>query len=153
MLENSEVQAPNTQIPQTQPQQAESPLTGIKPRLTDIVNCLIEYKQKFINRSTLKSGDPADLNNIVPLLKERCNIIKAFMTPPRIRPPRLNSEDADDFEDCLDCLTIALKPWDSDLSILCPEFCDKIFEGFNQNSKKILDEIDLYCPVDGSDEI
>lgn len=151
MLENSEdilKQVPLTQVPKESQntQTSQNTVTGIKSRLTLIVNCLIDYKKKFITKTTLRTPVSADLNNVIRDLKERCNRIKAFMIPPRIRPPRSNDED---FEACLDCLAEALKPWDSDLSILCPEFCDKIFEDFNHNSQKILDEIDLYCPVDG----
>jgi hypothetical protein len=130
------------------PESPESPLTGIKPRLTAVVACLIDYKAILINKNTINITTPADLtNNTMPLLKQRCGIIKDFI----IRRERHASEDSD-LNACLDCLENALTPWDMDLSILCPEFCDKIFEGFNLSKEKILDEIDLYCPVPSSTE-
>jgi len=123
----------------------ESQLTGIKERLTAVVACLIDYKAKLINKNTINTTTPADLNNnIIPLLNQSCKIIKDFM----IRHERPLTQDPD-LNACLDCLEKALSPWDMDMSILCPEFCDKIFEGFNLNKEKILDEIDLYCPLDG----
>lgn len=118
----------------------------VMQRLTDLVKCLFIYKASVINNDTLYTTSPNDLNEkIMPYLKSKCNIIKAFMTPPRVRPP-ISNDTA--FEECLECLENILKPWNSDMSILCPEFCDKIFDDLNQNPKKILDQIDLYCPVD-----
>jgi len=126
--------------------QAEDP--EIRQRLTDLVICLFKYKSFVINNDTLYTTTPDDLNKkIMPYLKNKCNIIKAFITPPRIRPP-ISKDNA--FEECLDCLEVALKPWNPDMSILCPQFCDKIFDDLNQNSNKILDQIELYCPnLDG----
>ena len=122
--------------------------TGIKERLTSVVLCLIEYKAKLINKMTINMTTPADLlNNTMPILKQRCELIKDFI----IRHERPSIQD-DDFNACLDCLEKALNPWDMDMSILCPEFCDKIFDGFNRNADKIhiIKEIDLYCPrIDG----
>ena len=117
----------------------------IKKRLTDVVSCLIDYKAKLINKNTINITTPADLtNNTMPLLKERCAIIKDFI----IRRDRPQTNDSD-LNACLDCLTEALNPWNPDMSILCPEFCDKIFQGFNLNPDKIqiIKEIDLYCPI------
>ena len=126
-------------------QSPQSPLTGIKQRLTAVVECLIDYKAKLINTNTINITTPADLtNNTMPLMKQRCAIIKEFM----IRHDRPSIQD-NDLKACLDCLESALSPWDMDMSILCPEFCDKIFDGFNLNKEKILNEIELYCPVDG----
>lgn len=117
----------------------------IRQRLTAVVQCLIDYKAILINKNTLNITVPADLqNNTRPLLTQSCNIIKDFM----IRHERPSEEDAE-LKACLDCLDKALSPWNPDMSILCPEFCDKIFDGFNLNKEKILNEIDLYCPVDG----
>lgn len=126
------------------PQSPQSPLTGIKQRLTAVVECLIDYKAKLID-TTLKTGIPADLkNNTMPLMKQRCAIIKEFM----IRHERPSIQD-EDLNACLECIERALTPWDMDMSILCPAFCDMIFDGFNLNKEKILNEIELYCPVDG----
>lgn len=123
----------------------------VRQRLTDLVKCLFTYKAFVINNDTLYTTTPNDLNEkILPYLKNKCNIIKAFMIPPRIRPPRSDDEA---FEECLDCLEKVLKPWNPDMSILCPQFCDKIFEDFNQNSNKALEQIELYCPkLDGVPE-
>ena len=130
-------------------QSTQSPLTGINKRLTDVVSCIIDYKSKLISRNTINITTPADLtNNIMPLLKERCAIIKEFM----LRRERPQSNDSE-LNACLDCLEKALTPWDMDLSILCPEFCDKIFEDFNLNKEKIIDQIELYCPVDGVSDV
>ena len=117
----------------------------IKQSLTAVVECLIDYKEILISKNTLTTRIPADLqNNMRPLLKEHCAIIKDFM----IRRERPSIQDAD-LKACLDCLEKALTPWNPDMSILCPEFCDKIFDGFNLNPKKIqiIKEIDLYCPI------
>ena len=119
--------------------------TGIKERLTAVVLCLMEYKAKIINKMTINITTPADLlNDTMPLLSKRCELIKEFM----LRHERPLSED-NDFNDCLDCLEKALTPWDMDMSILCPEFCERIFEGFNQNPDKIeiIKDIDFYCPI------
>lgn len=117
--------------------------TGIKQRLTAVVECLIDYKANLINKMTINITTPADLmNNTMPLLKQRCGIIKDFM----IRRERPSNEDSE-MKACLDCLENALNPWDMDMSILCPDFCEKIFEGFNLNKEKVLAEIELYCPV------
>ena len=126
------------------PQSPQSPLTGIKQRLTAVVECLIDYKAELIG-TTLKTGIPADLkNNTMPLMKQRCAIIKESM----IRHERPSIQDKE-LNECLDCIERALTPWDMDMSILCPAFCDMIFDGFNLNKEKILNEIELYCPVDG----
>jgi hypothetical protein len=127
--------------------------SDIKKRLTAVVECLIEYKSKLINKNTINITTPADLTtNTMPVLKQSCAIIKDFM----IRHERPSIQDAD-LKACLDCLETALTPWDMDMSILCPEFCEKIFQGFNLNPDKIqiIKEIDLYCPrIDGvPDEI
>jgi hypothetical protein len=126
--------------------EAEDP--DIRQRLTAVVSCLIDYKATLINKNTINITTPADLiNNTMPLLKERCGTIKDFI----IRRDRPQMNDSD-LNVCLDCLEKALSPWDMDLSILCPEFCDKIFQGFNLNPDKIqiIKEIDLYCPrIDG----
>ena len=119
-------------------------ITGIKQRLTAVVKCLIDYKAKLID-TTLNTGIPADLNNnTTPLMKQRCDMIKDFM----IRKERPSIQD-NDLKACLDCIETALTPWDMDMSILCPAFCDKIFDGFNRNADKIhiTKEIDLYCPI------
>jgi hypothetical protein len=127
--------------------------SDIKKRLTAVVECLIDYKSKLINKNTLNTTIPADLtNNTMPVLKQSCAIIKDFM----IRHERPSIQDSD-LKACLDCIEIALNPWNPDMSILCPEFCEKIFQGFNLNADKIqiIKEIDLYCPrIDGlPDEI
>lgn len=120
----------------------------IRQRLIAVVECLIDYKAILINKNTINITTPADLNNnTMPLIKQRCDMIKDFM----IRHERPSIQD-DDLKACLDCIELALKPWNPDMSILCPEFCDKIFEGFNLNPDKIqiIKEIDLYCPrIDG----
>lgn len=116
----------------------------IKKRLTAVVECLIKYKAKLID-TTLNITTPADLNNNTkPLMKKRCDMIKDFM----IRHERPSIQD-DDLKGCVDCIETALTPWNMDMSILCPEFCDKIFDGFNRNADKIhiIKEIDLYCPI------
>ena len=116
----------------------------IKQRLTAVVECLIDYKGLLIDKNTINITTPSDLKNIIPVFKEKCNIIKDFM----LRHERPLTQDSA-LNACLDCIERALTPWDMDMSILCPEFCEKVFEGFNQNEDKIriIKEIEFYCPV------
>jgi|LauGreDrversion4_1035100.scaffolds.fasta_scaffold186301_2 hypothetical protein len=114
--------------------------SNLKVRLTNILECLIKYKKALINKYTLTSQKPSILNNLSPFLKQQCADITQYM---------LNREmpenPSKDLSECLDCLKLALDPWNSDLSILAPHLCEIVLVNseMNLNVEKI---IETYLP-------
>jgi len=114
--------------------------SNLKVRLTNILECLIKYKKALINTYTLTSQKPSILNQLSPFLKEQCADITQYM---------LNREmpenPSKDLSECLECLKVALEPWDSDLSILSPHLCEMVLinSEMNLNVEKI---IETYLP-------
>jgi hypothetical protein len=123
----------------------------LRTRATKALKCLLEYKRSLINKNTLLSQNPSDLeNNVKPELNEMCSTLTNFMIH-RSRP--LYSDD--DLEKCMRCLEEALNPWDMDLSILAPKWCEMIFKSSEFNlSDDIIEEILNISlpPIDGQDE-
>jgi hypothetical protein len=122
-----------------------------RTRATEVLKCLLEYKRTLINKNTLLSQNPSDLeNNVKPELNEMCSTLTKFMIY-RSRP--LYSDD--DLQTCMLCLEAALNPWDMDLSILAPKWCEMIFKSteFNLSDDIITEIINISIPpVDGQDE-
>ena len=122
-----------------------------RTRATKVLKCLLEYKRIFINKNTLLSQNPADLENTVkPELNRICLTLTNYMMH-RSRP--LYSDD--DLEKCMLFLDGALNPWDMDLSILGPKWCEMIFKSseFNLSDDIIPEIINISIPpVDGQDE-
>lgn len=123
--------------------------SSLKLRLTNILNCLIKYKRALINTYTLTSQKPSILNELSPFLREQCADITQFM---------LNREmpvkPSKDLSECLDCLKVALEPWNSDISILAPHLCEMVLIKSEMNiSDSMIDTIiETYLPdpsVDG----
>jgi hypothetical protein len=114
--------------------------SNLKVRLTNILECLIKYKKALINTYTLTSQKPSILNQLSPFLKQQCADITQYM---------LNREmpenPSKDLSECLECLKVALEPWDSDLSILSPHLCEMVLinSEMNLNVEKI---IETYLP-------
>lgn len=117
--------------------------SNLKVRLTNILECLIKYKKALINTYTLTSQKPSILNELSPFIRKQCGIIKDYMVR-RDYPQNLKEIDKDLIE-CLDCLKIALEPWDSDVSILAPHLCEMVLVNseMNLNVEKV---IDTYLP-------
>jgi hypothetical protein len=59
-------------------------------------------------------------------------------------PENLTEKDKD-LAECLDCLKVALEPWDSDVSILAPHLCEMVLVNseMDLNVEKI---IQAYLP-------
>jgi len=121
----------------------------LEERLTNIVECLIKYKRALINTYTLTSQKPSILNQLSPFLKQQCSLLTQYMLT-RERPTNISEKDKDLIE-CLNCLEVALEPWNSDISILAPYLCEMVLVNseMNLNVGKI---IQTYLPdpeVDG----
>ena len=116
----------------------------IRQRLRSVLLCLIQYKKIFIQKYTLSTQDPNALNTVKTVMRRQCGILIEFMKTRNLP----NNPDAD-LSQCLDCLKVALEPWDMDLSVLCPNFCEMIFinSEFNLSENIIDDILENYCPT------
>jgi hypothetical protein len=114
--------------------------SNLETRLTNILNCLIQYKKSLINTYTLTSQKPSILNELSPFLRNQCAIITDYMLN-----REMPANPSKDLSECLECLKIALDPWDSDLSILAPHLCEMVLVNseMNLNVEKI---IQTYLP-------
>jgi hypothetical protein len=98
--------------------------SNLETRLRNILECLIIYKKSLINTYTLTSQKPSILNQLSPFLRSQCAIITDYMLT-RQMPENLREHNKD-LVTCLNCLKIALEPWDSDISILAPHLCEMV---------------------------
>jgi hypothetical protein len=110
----------------------------LETRFRAILKCLLECKKAIVNKYTLQTQNPSDLeDNVKPVLNEICSDLTNFMVD-RTRP--LNSDEY--VQSCISCLEKALNPWDMDLSILAPRWCEMIFKGSEFSlSNNIIEEI------------
>ena len=120
--------------------------SNLKVRLTNILECLIKYKKALINTYTLTSQKPSILNQLSPFLRQQCVDITQYMLT-----HKMPENPSKDLSECLDCLKVALEPWNSDVSILAPHLCEMVLVNseMNLNVEKI---IETYLPdpsVDG----
>ena len=122
---------------------SDSILNGLKTRLTSILNCLIDYKKALINTYTLTSQKPSILNQLSPFLRSQCVLLTEYMMTQKY-PENVTDRDKD-LKKCLDCLKVALEPWNSDVSFLAPYLCEMVLinSEMNLNVEKI---IDTYLP-------
>lgn len=113
-------------------------MSDLENRLTNILECLIKYKKALINTYTLTSQKPSILNQLSPFLRQQCSLITDYMVR-RKYPENLTDRDKD-LTECLDCLKVALEPWDSDVSILAPHLCEMVLVNseMNLNVEKII---------------
>lgn len=123
---------------------------NLETRARAVLTCLLKYKRSFINKATLLSQNPSDLdNNVKPVLNELCSVLTNFMLH-RSRP----SNSDEELQTCMLCLESALNPWDMDLSILAPRWCEMIFKSSEFNlSDNIIQEIitNSMPPVEAQD--
>jgi hypothetical protein len=115
-------------------------LNELKLRLTNILQCLIKYKGALINTYTLTSQKPSILNRVSPFLRKQCADITQYMID-----RQMPENPSKDLSVCLDCLKVALEPYDFDISILAPHLCEMVFinSEMNLNVEKI---IETYLP-------
>ena len=126
-------------------------MSDIESRLRNILECIITYKKQLVNTYTLTSQKPSILNQLSPLLRNKCVLLTQFM----LNPTQPISEDTDiHLSECLQCLKIALNPWNSDISILAPHLCEMVLVNSEMNisDSMITKIIKTYLPdpeVDG----
>jgi hypothetical protein len=111
--------------------------SNLESRLKNILECLIQYKKNLINTYTLTSQKPSILNQLSPFLRNQCTLLTQYM----ITRERPENPDAN-LTECLDCLNIALEPWNSDISILAPHLCEMVLINSELNiSTSMIDKI------------
>ena len=127
--------------------------SNLKVRLTNILECLITYKKVLINTYTLTSQNPSMLNGLSSFLKQQCADITHYMIT-----RQMPENPSKDLSECLECLRVALDPWDLDLSILAPHLCEVVLikSEMNLNVEKIIetylpDPLTDGVPTDGSE--
>jgi hypothetical protein len=118
-------------------------------RLRNILECLIEYKKNLINTYTLTSQKPSILNQLSPFLRQQCSLLTQYMIN-REMPENPSKH----LSECLECLRVALEPWNPDISILAPHLCEMVLINSEMNiSDSMIDKIiATYLPdpdVDG----
>lgn len=123
--------------------------SNLEERLRNILECLIKYKKNLINTYTLTSQKPSILNQLSPFLREQCTLLTQYMIN-----RHMPENPSKDLSECLECLRVALEPWNPDISILAPHLCDMVLIKSEMNiSDSMIDKIiDTYLPdplVDG----
>lgn len=123
--------------------------SNLEERLRNILECLIKYKKNLINTYTLTSQKPSILNQLSPFLREQCTLLTQYMIT-----RHMPENPSKDLSECLECLKVALEPWNPDISILAPHLCDMVLIKSEMNiSDSMIDKIiDTYLPdplVDG----
>ena len=122
----------------------------LEARLRSILECLIKFKLALVNKYTLTSQKPSILHNLSPFLRLQANILNDCFTTMTF--PEMT--DDTDLNDCIECLKKCLHPWNSDLSILGPQMCEKILIASDLNlSPELIEEVlKIYLPeqeIDG----
>lgn len=107
-----------------------------EPNIEPILKALSDYKMKIINKNTLTTQNPNELNEIAPILRAKSKAIKEYILK-RIVPPR---EDTDLYE-CIQTLDPLLNPWNADISVLAKYWCEKLFETENFSNAEHLQRI------------
>jgi len=117
---------------------------NIRERLRSVLLCLIHYKKAFIQKYTLATQDPNSLNSVKTAMRRQCGILTDFMKTRNLP----NNPDAE-ISECINCLNTILTPWNMDLSVLCPHFCEIIFinSEFNLSENIIENILENYCPT------
>lgn len=97
-----------------------------EPNIEPILKALSDYKMKLINKNTLTTQDPNELQEIGPILRMKSKAIKAYIIQ-RTMPP----EEDTDLCECIQILQPLLNPWSADISVLAKYWCEKLFETEN----------------------
>ena len=97
-----------------------------EPNIEPILTALSNYKMNLINKNTLTTQNPDELQEIGPILRMKSKAIKAYILQ-RLMPPQ---EDTD-LCACIQILQPLLNPWNADISVLAKYWCEKLFETEN----------------------
>ena len=97
-----------------------------EPNIDNILKALSDYKMSIINKNTLLTQAPDELQDLSSILRFKSRIIKNYITR-RALPPMLESEDVDLYN-FIQILNPMLNPWDADVSVLAKYWCEKLFE-------------------------
>jgi hypothetical protein len=105
----------------------------IQKRIDEGINAMNDYKISLVNKLSLLTQSPADLNNINTQLRNISNQTKYYIAT--LESPS-NSDEG--FRIYITKLTSVLKPWNPDVTTQLRYWCEKIFESgtFSKISNK-----------------
>ena len=93
---------------------------NIPTRLRNILNTLAEYHTLLLQKSTLSTQDPENVNNTLPMMRAASYKIKDLI----INPTTLQTDPI------LKKLQTYLLPWTADTTALATYWCELMFERY-----------------------
>lgn len=95
----------------------------VMEKIHKAIKVMNDYKMNVVNKRTLLTQNPNELNNVNTLLRKNSALTKNYIASGQI--PENSDED---FKIYIASLSENLTPWNPDISTLVKYWCVKIFE-------------------------